>query len=93
MKQPVVKVLRRTKTGAAPGWPGATSENTGGYRWYSTRGEQRPALLEPGCGAGRLQEDFHHGLLAQPVAVEHDLGPAGEVDPVVAPFDPLCSPG
>jgi hypothetical protein len=27
--QPVVQVPRRTETGEAPGWQGATSENTG----------------------------------------------------------------
>jgi hypothetical protein len=28
-QQPVVKVQRRTEGGDAPGWQGATSENTG----------------------------------------------------------------
>jgi hypothetical protein len=52
----VVKVQRRTETGEAPAWQGATSENIGQY----LSEEQR---REPGCTAFRMQRHFHHGLL------------------------------
>ena len=54
---PVVKVQRRTETGDAPGWQGATKENPGTY----VTEEQRS---QAGCSAGRMPLDFHHGLLA-----------------------------
>ena len=52
----MVKVPRGTETGDAPGWQGARSENTGQY----LNDEQR---RQAGCSAGRMQRDFHHGLL------------------------------
>jgi hypothetical protein len=52
----VVEVGRRTETGDAPGSPGAKRENIGQY----VSVEQR---REPGCSVGRMQTDFHHGLL------------------------------
>ena len=53
----MVKVARGTETGEAPGWQGATRENTGLY----VTEEQ---CWRAGCLAGRMQRDFHHGLLA-----------------------------
>jgi hypothetical protein len=58
----VVKVQRCTEGGDAPGWQGATSENTGEY----LNEEQRS---QTGCSAGRMQLEFHHGLLAPVVKV------------------------
>ena len=52
----MVKVRRRTETGDAPVWQGA---DEGEYRQYLTE-EQRS---QAGCSAGRMQLDFHHGLL------------------------------
>jgi len=41
---------RRTEGGQAPGWQGATAENTGSYREY-LREEQHS---QAGCIAGRM---------------------------------------
>jgi hypothetical protein len=67
----VVKVWRRTETGEAPRRQGATTENIGQYLREEQR-SQRPGSpprvfqrggVERGCFAGRMQPDFHHGLL------------------------------
>ena len=50
----------------APGWQGATRENTGPY---STEEQHRQA----GCIAGRMQRDFHHGLLGLIQATQSDI--------------------
>jgi hypothetical protein len=50
-QQPVVQVNRRTETGEAPAWQGATTENTASNREY-LREEQRS---QTGCSAGRMQ--------------------------------------
>jgi putative ABC transport system permease protein len=55
----VVQVSRRTETGEAAAWKGATTENTGSNREY-LREQQRS---QAGCIAGRMQADLHHGLL------------------------------
>ena len=51
-------------------WQGATSENIGQYvseeQRSQARGPQRARQrvgVEEGCIAGRMQLDFHHGLL------------------------------
>ena len=41
----------------------------GEYREYSTHRGQRPAPPKTGCSAGRMQGDFHRGLLRHMVAV------------------------
>jgi hypothetical protein len=51
-----VKVQRRTEGGDAPGWQGRDERE---YREYLNE-EQRS---QPGCSAGRMQLEFHHGLL------------------------------
>ena len=51
---------RRTEGGEAPGWQGATTENTGVYLREELRSQR-------GCIAGRMQPALHHGLLAKTV--------------------------
>src|SRR5438477_2912906 len=45
----------------APGWQGATTENTGSYREYLREEQRRQA----GCSAVRMQMELHHGLLGK----------------------------
>ncbi len=61
----MVKVLRCTKGGAAPRLARREEQE---YREYLTD-EQRS---QAGCSAGRLQQDFYHGLLAE--HRRHDAG-------------------
>ena len=49
------QVRRCTESGDAPGWQGATTENTGEY----LREEQR---RQAGCSAARMQMELLHGL-------------------------------
>jgi len=51
----VAQVHRCTESGDAPGWQGATTENTGEY----LRKEQRS---QAGCSAARMQMELRHGL-------------------------------
>ena len=85
----MVKVPRRTETGEAPRWQGATTENTGQY----LRAEQRS---QHGCIARRMQRDFCHGLLtARIVLFLHDLRAQGLLqigNQVVRIFEPDRDP-
>ena len=64
-----MKVWRRTETGEAPRWQGATTENIGQYlkeeQRRQRRGPQRGSRVgvESGCIARRMQPDSYHGLL------------------------------
>ena len=50
--RPVVKVWRRTETGEAPRWQGATTtENTGSYREYLREEQRRQPEAPPGSYA------------------------------------------
>ena len=52
---------RRTESGEAPGWQGATTEHIRAY----VSEEQRS---QPGWIAARMQPEFHHGLQGHYVA-------------------------
>jgi hypothetical protein len=56
VNSPWLKSGVSTEAGEAPAGQGATTENIGNIRREEQR---RPA----GCIAGRMQPDFHHGLL------------------------------
>ena len=43
--------------------PASARREEGEYRQYATAVSSGPALAAPGCSVGRLQLDFHHGLL------------------------------
>ena len=64
-QQSEVNVPRRTETGPEGGpSPASTRRDGGVYRPSSTLvSEQRTAILA-GCGAGRMQPQVDHGLLA-----------------------------
>jgi hypothetical protein len=64
-----VQVHRRTENGDAPGWQGATTENTGQYsreeQRRSTPGSptRQPRWAGGGMQRHSMQMELHHGLL------------------------------
>ena len=71
--------------------PASARREEGEYRQYATAVSSGPALAAPGCSVGRLQLDFHHGLLEdwkERALAGLELGLKGHVgEPAVTALD------